>query len=111
MVIETILVEAELRDEKRGYCGHPDAILRLRGDQGLTLMDWKSGRTSSKTWLLQISAYRKLAIQNGYPISRVAVLQPHPEGKIAKFTEFTGAMEYGFAIFLAELSVWKYFNG
>ena len=110
MAEEVIAIEQTLLDEVLGFTGTPDAILRIKGDSGLTLLDWKSGQTTSKSWRLQISAYRHLAEKNGFFIGRVATLQPHPEGKQAKFTEFTKSLTPDFAVFLACLTAWRFFN-
>jgi hypothetical protein len=111
-VEEVILVEAELRDEDRGYCGHPDFIGRLWGDPGLILIDWKSAVALFKIWRLQVAGgYRGLAEKNGYPITRVASLRLQKDGKIAKLQEYDRTMAYDLSVFLAELAVWKFFNG
>lgn len=110
-VVEVILVEAELRDEDRGYCGHPDLIARLQGDIGLTIVDYKTAMALSKIWRLQVAGgYRGLAEKNGYPITRVASLRPQKDGKPAKFQGYSRTMAYDFSVFLAELAVWKFIN-
>jgi hypothetical protein len=110
-VEKTILVEEELRDEDLGYCGHPDFIGQMKGDLGLTLVDWKTAGALSKGWRLQVAGYKMLAEKNGYPISRVASLRPQKDGKIAKFQGYTRTLAYDSGIFMAELSVWRFFNG
>jgi hypothetical protein len=109
-IAKVVLVEQQLVDEHLGFSGTPDAILRIKGDPGLTLVDWKSGQTASKGWRLQISAYRHLAETNGYPIGRVATLQPHPDGKKAKFTEYTRSLTADWNVFRSMLNVWRFFN-
>ena len=110
-VEEVILVEGELRDEELQYCGHPDFIGRLKGDAGLILIDWKTAAALSKIWRLQVAGgYRGLAEKNGYPITRVASLRPQKDGKPAKFQEYYRTMAYDLSIFLAELSVWRFFH-
>ncbi len=109
-VEKTVLVEEELRDEDRGYIGHPDFIGRLKGDSGLILVDWKTARALSKGWRLQVAGYKLLAEKNGYPISRVASLRPQKDGKIAKFQGYTRSLAYDASIFLAELSVWRFYD-
>ena len=108
-VEKTILVEEELRDEERGYCGHPDWIGLLKGDSGLTLLDWKTALALSKGWRLQLAGYKMLAEKNGYPITRVASLRPQKDGKIAKFQGYTRTLAYDAGIFMAELSVWRFY--
>ena len=110
-VEEVILVEEELRDLDRRYCGHPDFIGRLRGDSGLILIDWKTAAALSKIWRLQIAGgYRGLAEKNGYPITRVASLRPQKDGKIAKLQGYERTMAYDLSVFLAELAVYRFFH-
>lgn len=110
-VSEVVVVEQQLVDKTLCFTGTPDAILRIKGDPGLTLVDWKSGQSTSKGWRLQISAYRHLAETNGYPIGRVATLQPHPDGKKAKFTEYTRSLTADWNVFRSMLNVWGFFDG
>ena len=111
VVDEVVMVEETLIDKARGYKGTPDAILRIKGDEGFTLVDWKSPVMESKSWRLQISAYRALAMQNGYLIHRTGALQLSPKGKVAKFREYSGTISHDFSVFLNALSIYKYFNG
>ena len=109
-VAEVGVVEQQLVDVVLGFTGTPDAILRIKGDPGLTMVDWKSGQTASKGWRLQIAAYRHLAEINGYDIGRVATLQLHPDGKQAKFTGHTRSLTWDWNVFRSMLGVWKFFN-
>ena len=110
-VSEVVVVEQQFVDKTLGFTGTPDAILRIKGDTGLTLVDWKSGQTASRGWRLQISAYRHLAEVNDYPISRVAILQPHPDGKKAKYSETTKSMTADWNVFKSMLTVFKFLEG
>jgi hypothetical protein len=109
-VAKVIWVEQELVDNKRGFKGHPDAILLLRGDDGYTLIDWKTPVALSKSWRLQVGGYRLLAEANGYKIVRVASLRLDKIGGRAKFQEYTGTMVADSNVFLAALSVWNFYN-
>ena len=110
IVDEVVMVEETLTDKVRKYKGTPDAILRIKGDEGFTLVDWKSPVMESKSWRLQISAYRALAMQNGYLIHRTGALQLSPKGKVAKFREYSGTLVQDFATFLCCLSAYQFFN-
>jgi hypothetical protein len=110
-VSEVVVVEQQFVDKTLGFTGTPDAILRIKGDPGLTLVDWKSGQTASKGWRLQVSAYRHLAEINGYPIGRVATIQPRPDGEKAKFTEYTRSLTADWNVFRSMLNIWGFFNG
>jgi hypothetical protein len=107
-VEEVVMVEQTLTHPTLGFTGTPDAILGIKGDPGLTLVDWKSGQSATKGWRLQISAYRHLAEANGYPVDRVATLQPHPGGGNARFTEYTRSLGADWNIFLSMLGVWRF---
>lgn len=110
-VEEVILVEQRLVHPIWGYEGTPDLICRMKGDQALILIDHKTPLAFSKSWRLQISAYRELAVRNGYEVERVASLQPNPNGGQAKFKENTESLSPDFAVFLSMLNVWGFFNG
>lgn len=111
VVEEVVMVEETLIDKAHGYKGTPDAILRIKGDEGFTLCDWKSPVIESKSWQLQISAYRALAMQNGYLIHRTGALQLSPKGKVAKFREYSGTIVHDHSLFLNALAVYRYFHG
>ena len=112
-VEEVILVEQTLVHPTLHYKGTPDAIVRMKGDTGLTLLDWKTPRALSKSWRLQLAAYKNLADVNGYlqSLERVASLQPHPDGGRAKFEEYTKSLTADWNVFRSMLGVWKFFNG
>ena len=110
VVDEVVMVEETLIDKAHGYKGTPDAILRIRGDEEDTLCDWKSPVAESKSWRLQISAYRALAMQNGYLIHRTGALQLSPKGNVAKFREYSGTIVHDYSLFLNALSIYKYFH-
>ncbi len=61
VIDDVILVEERLVDKQMGFCGQPDAILRLKGDEALTLADWKTSQTVYPYWRLQNACYRHLA--------------------------------------------------
>lgn len=110
-VEKVILVEKSLVHPVLNYKGTPDLIARIKGENVLTLVDHKTPRVFSKSWRLQLSAYQGLAGKNGYPVLRVASLQPHPDGGPARFEEYTKSLTADFAVFLAKLTVWRFYNG
>lgn len=109
-VEEVILVEKRLVHPTLHYQGTPDIIVRIKGDIVLTLPDYKTPRVFSKSWRLQLAAYRELARVNGYPVERVASLQPHPDGGRAKFQGYTKSLASDFAVFLSGLNWWRFFD-
>jgi hypothetical protein len=109
-VEEVILVEQTLVHPTLHYKGTPDIIVRIKGDVGNCLIDWKTPRAFSKSWRLQVAAYHELAVRNGTPVARVASLQPHPDGRRARFGGYTKSLTPDFAVFLSGLNWWKYFS-
>lgn len=109
-VVQVIAVEPELVAPKLGFQGHPDAILRLRGDEGLSLVDWKTPKPLSLSWRIQLAGYKILCEHNGYRIARVASLRLDAKGGPAKFTGYTKTLAYDTNVFLAGLLWWKFFN-
>jgi hypothetical protein len=109
-VQEICLVETELIAAGWDFRGHPDAIVVIRGDQGLTLVDWKTPKPLSKSWRLQLAGYRLLAEVNGHQIARVASLRLAADGGPAKFQGYSSTMAADRAVFLSALNVWKFFN-
>jgi hypothetical protein len=111
-VEEVVMVEETLVHPTLHYTGTPDAIVRIKRDKGLTLIDWKTPRALSKSWRLQLAAYKSLADANGYlqSLERVASLQPHPDGGRARFEGYTKSLTHDFAVFWSGLNWWKYFN-
>ena len=110
-VEEVIWVEKPLVHPVYRYQGTPDALLRIRGDHGLTLPDWKTPRAFDKSWIVQTAGYKELVEVNGWPVARTASLQPHPEGKMAKFREFTQSLNLGLSVFISLLNAWHFFYG
>lgn len=108
-VEEVVWVEKTLIHPVFKYQGTPDALLRLKGDEGLTLPDWKTGAGVTRLWEAQVAAYCELADRNGWQVKRAGILQPHPKGKIAKFTEYTGSLNVGLTGFLSALQCWRFF--
>lgn len=109
-VEKVIWVEKELLDLKRGFQGHPDALLLLRGDEGLTLLDLKTPKPLSLSWRLQLAGYKLLAEANGHKIARVASLRLDKDGGPAKFQGYTKTLAADRNVFLSALNVWKFFN-
>lgn len=109
-VVKVIWVEQELVDLKRGFQGHPDALLLMRGDEGLTLLDLKTPKPLSLSWRLQLAGYRLLATANGYIIVRVASLRLDKDGGPAKFQGYTRTLAYDQNVFLSCLNVWNFYN-
>jgi hypothetical protein len=109
-VVETLAVEQRLHHPTLYYEGTPDWIGVVKGDTGLTLIDWKTPLFASKSWRLQLAAYKMLAEKNGFAIARVASLQPRRDGKPAKFIDYPRSLTRDMAFFMRVLDVWRYFD-
>ena len=109
-VEEVIFVEQELISARLGVQGHADALLRLRGDTGNTLVDWKTPLVMSKSWRLQLAGYYLLCQENGFGVERVASLRLDPKGGRAKFQGYTRNLAADKVVFLSALNVWRFFN-
>lgn len=104
---DVALVEGALKAD--GFCGHPDMIVRLKGDDALTLIDLKTPAGVSKSWRLQLAAYWRLANANGYDVRRVMSLRLRKDGGRPIVNESTATLDHDFALFRNALAVWKYF--
>ena len=109
-VEDVVMVEKTLVHPTLHYQGTEDLVVLIKGDLMLTLLDHKTPRAFSKTWRLQLAAYKELVHQDGWNVGRVASLQPHPEGCPAKFVEYTKSLTPDFARFLAAKTIWDYFE-
>lgn len=110
-VEEVISVEPSFSHPLYGYMGHPDMLARLKGDTGLTLVDYKTPLAQAKSWRLQLAAYAELAEANGQNIQRVIALRLRKTGTLPVVDEYTGTLASNLATFLACLQAWRYFKG
>ena len=114
MVEDVVSVEREYVCDCFGYLGHVDAVLRLKGDSGLTLIDWKSPILESKTWPLQIAGgYWHLVEKHSVPplpveLQRCGAIQCRKDGKVARMREYTGNVPNATRAFLGAASVHNY---
>ena len=109
-VEEVLLVERELVDTVNRYKGHPDLVVRMKGDLHLALADLKTPRVSSRLWRLQLSAYLKLAQKADYDVLRAFSLRLNPQGKEPILTEYSGTVKQDFNVFLSALNIWRFMN-
>lgn len=110
-VEDVILAESEFSHPVFQYSGHPDLIVRMRGDSALALVDLKTPLSPAKTWRPQLAAYAELARVNGYDIGRVLAVRLRKSGSRALAGDYTGTLAGDFSTFLACLTAWKYFKG
>jgi hypothetical protein len=109
-VEEVIACECELVCNDNLFIGHPDAILKIRGDKTLSVADWKTPITPNRSWRIQLSTYQHLARVNGYQVDRVFPLRLSKDGKKPIVNEYSGTASRDLAVFLNALTVYRYFN-
>ena len=113
-VSEVVCVEPLWESHKWGYCGSPDLLLILfnpRGAKEIDIWDLKTSKASGKTWPGQLSAYRNLALENGYDrIGRVGSLRLKEDGSMPLADEYQYS-DRDFAAFLSALNAYRYFKG
>jgi hypothetical protein len=71
--LEVLQTELQLVSEKLKYGGTIDCYCKLNGLY--TVLDFKTGKGIYDDYLFQVSAYKYLAIENGYPVNQVGILQ------------------------------------
>jgi len=109
MILDCILIEKRIADPSRGYTGQVDLVARLKGDGGLTLIDWKTSAVGQKSWRVQLAAYRTLVVGEGSPVDRMMSVRLKKDGKGAIVDEYTTyARDMG--IFNGLLNSWNYFK-
>lgn len=104
-VSEVIAVEKRLSCDTYGFTGMPDLVCRIFGSDDIVVVDYKSARTFSKGWLLQIASYAHLT-----GAQRCFSLRLHPDGKKAIVDE-NKEWQRDLAIFFNALAVWRYYHG
>jgi len=82
------LVETPLVSEKYQYGGTPDVYGEMDGE--LTLLDFKTGAGLYPEFFVQLAAYSKLLIENGYPHKKIIILNiPKSEGNSFQVQQFS----------------------
>jgi hypothetical protein len=109
-VEEVVFVEGELVDSELGFLGHPDLIIRMQGDQFLTLTDLKTPAIIGKTWRAQCAAYKHLAMHK-FKIKRTGTLRLKQNGGFPIFDEYSDTIFADLAAFMSALNAWRYFKG
>lgn len=115
MIEETHLIEEQLICTCYGYTGILDWCGKLRGESGLTIIDWKSPVTEGKTWRSQVAAYWHLAAEHAepplpLPIERCGSLMLSPRGSTPSFREYTEFQPDYFNDYLLALGAYRAFS-
>lgn len=102
-------IETRFTDETLGYTGQVDLVARLRGDSGLTVIDWKTGVVAMDSWRVQIAAYRHLVGKKGEAPKRGMTVRLKKDGSGAIVKEYT---DDGIAmgVFMGALTAYNFFK-
>ena len=115
MIETTVLLEEKLVCTCYQYSGILDWIGVLRGEKGLTVIDWKSPISEGKTWRSQVAAYWHLVEAHmnpplELPIERCGALMLSPRGSTPRFKEYTEFHADYFNDFLLALGAYRAFS-
>uniref|UniRef100_A0A6H1ZP56 PD-(D/E)XK nuclease superfamily protein n=1 Tax=viral metagenome TaxID=1070528 RepID=A0A6H1ZP56_9ZZZZ len=81
IIDEVVLIEERLTDTAIGFTGQADMIIRIKGDEGYSLPDIKTGQSKLDIWMVQSAAYRHLAkTVKGIDTIRGFPVRPKPDG-------------------------------
>lgn len=98
-----------LYDDEKKFSGKFDMIVVLKSSKQLALIDLKTSATISKSWPIQLAAYKHLCERNHYEIEVVMNVQLKATGKIAKTIEYENLSQH-WNIFQACLTGFDYFR-
>lgn len=70
-VFQTLYTGVRLYDDERRFTGEFDIIAVLKDSKQIALIDLKTSCKESKSWPIQLAAYKHLCIHNGYEIETV----------------------------------------
>lgn len=70
-VIKTLHQNIRLYDDEKRFTGEFDVIALLNGWDGPVLIDIKTSSAKSRSWPVQLAAYKKLCQLNGYEVNEV----------------------------------------
>jgi len=68
---ETLFTNERLYDDERRFTGEYDCIVILKDSKRTAMLDIKTSANVSKSWPIQLAAYKHLCELNGYPIETV----------------------------------------
>ena len=104
---EPILSEGAFSSDKFGYGGTLDLLCRLNGK--LSLVDFKSCNEIRDTAIAQVSAYKRLAEEQGYKIEQVIILRfGREESEGYEYREISKKeLKYGLKMFDCALKLYK----
>jgi len=109
-VDEVVLVEKRLYDDDLGYCGQPDLVVRMKGDDFLSVPDLKTPKAVQRIWRGQLASYLSLVKKAGYDARRAFSVRLRDNGALPIIDEYTDDAR-DMAAFISALTAYKYFKG
>jgi hypothetical protein len=105
--VKAIVVETPLVSEKYRYGGTPDVYGEMDGE--LTLLDFKTGAGIYPDFFIQLAAYSKLLVENGYPHKKIIILNlPKSEGDSFQVQQISSdGLELQFKKFMHCVEIWE----
>jgi len=107
VVDDVLLIETRLADEAMGYHGQPDILVRSKHGE-ILLVDYKTPLALSKSWRLQMAAYKRLCEMAGFAPDRCGSLRLSPEGKTPAMQWYENSAQ-DITLFLQALNLWRFF--
>ena len=108
-----IMVETRLEDPRMGFCGKPDLVCTLKGDDRLALADFKTAQATAPWWKIQLDAYKHLyGTATKKFIYRKMSVRTKKDGSGCLINEYASAagQVHNFNIFTGLLNAHKFFK-
>lgn len=112
-VEEVLLTEVRLFDDAHGYSGQMDLLIKIKQAYGgeVWMVDLKTPLAQSKSWRVQLAAYRALLIsQKGITPDHCGSLRLDPNGGAARVDWYEGSADGDFNVFLSCLNAYRFFK-
>lgn len=109
-VDKVILVETRLKDHGLKYCGKPDLVCVLNGDDVKSLVDFKTAQAESNWWKIQTAAYRQLCVVGTQIVTDRAVSVRTKKDGTGCLTNDHKRFRENINLFMGALNLWKFFK-
>lgn len=107
-VQELVWAEERLYDKELLFSGKFDMVVRLKGEEHLTLLDLKTSASYQKDWPVKLSAYLHLLNLNQRDVQHALSVRLKKDGKKPCVKDFGDCNPY-YRVFLSALSCYDYF--
>ena len=106
-VEEVVAVEIRLTDHIFGYTGEPDLVARIKGHEGLSVIDYKTPTALQKSWRLQMAAYFQLCQKAYLDVQRAGSLRLDINGKAPRLKWYDNVLQ-DYQVFLSAVTVARF---